>query len=82
MCLPLRVLRSTLTLEEDGTAISGAKLIDNRKVKVADITLCIRFNFKLLGGYEGRSQLIHIEDWKDRPKVKLVSRRVVFVLKV
>ncbi len=63
-----RVLRSTLTLEEDGSAISGAKLVDNRQVAVTDVTFCIRFNFKLLGGFEGRSQLIHIEDWRDRPK--------------
>ncbi len=56
-------------MEEDGTAISGAKVVDGRRVKVTDITFCIRFNFKLLGGYEGRSQLVHIEDWKDQPMV-------------
>ncbi len=65
-----QVFRSKLTLEEDGKAISGAKLVDGRRVKVRDVTFCVRFNFKLLGNYEGRSQLIHIEDWKTEPKVE------------
>ncbi len=63
------MFRSKLTLEEDGKAISGAQLLDDRRVKVTDVTFCIRFNFKLLGNYEGRSQLIHIEDWKTEPMV-------------
>ena len=45
----VRVLQSTLKLSQDGQAISGAKLVDDRSVEVTDLTLCIRFNYKLLG---------------------------------
>ena len=31
-----------------------------------DITLCLRFNFKVLGNY-GDARLITIEDWADEP---------------
>ena len=69
----IRVLKSTLTLEEDGRAISGAKLVEDRLVDVADFSFCLRFNYKLLGGGEGRSQLVHIEDWRPEPKVDLLK---------
>ena len=62
----ITVLRSKLKISEDGQFISGAKLIDNRMVSVEDISFCIRFNYKLLGQYEGRSRLISIADWKDQ----------------
>ena len=71
-CSSLRVLKSTLKLTEDGEAISGAKLEPwegARDVDVTDLTLCIRFNYKLLGDYEGRSRLITIEDWREDEKV-------------
>lgn len=67
----IRVLKSKLKLSEDGKAISGAKLVENKTVKTKDLTLCIRFNYKLLGGYEGRSRLISIEDWRDGDEVRL-----------
>lgn len=67
----ITVLRSKLKIYEDGQFISGAKLIDNRMVSVEDISFCIRFNYKLLGQYEGRSRLISIADWKDQNGVNL-----------
>lgn len=66
----MKVLESTLPMSLDGQAISGARLLDDRKVKVEDISLCMRFNYKLLGGYEGRSRLITIEDWREGPGVR------------
>ncbi len=50
--------------------ISFRLLVDNTiQINVRDITFCIRFNFALLGGWEGRSHLIHIEDWRESPGV-------------
>ena len=34
-----------------------------------DITICIRFNYKRLGGYQGRSSLIRIQDWQNEQQV-------------
>lgn len=65
----VRVLRSTLTLSQDGLAISGAKLRHDELVTVKEFTICIRFNFKLLGGHEGRSRIITIEDWRTNASV-------------
>ena len=59
-----------MDFEDDGKAISGAKLLEDKSADIRDMTLCIRFKFKLLGGYHGRSQLVHIADWKDEPKVR------------
>ena len=67
----VRVLKSQLELADYGKSISGAHLIDNRRISIQDITLCIRFNFKLLGEHNGRSQLIHIQDWKQEPGVNI-----------
>ena len=66
---PLKILRSQLELEDYGKYISGAHLLDNRRVNIKDITLCIRFNFPVLGSTNGRSQLIHIQDFKENPGV-------------
>lgn len=64
----IKVLRSTLSLKDYGDAVSGAKLVPPQdkanNVTAESLTLCIRFNFKLLGTYEGRSRLITIEDWR------------------
>ena len=67
----LKVFRSSIALEDDGKYISGLKLIDERKVNIQDITICLRFNFQLLGSFEGRSRIITIEDWRTDPLVKL-----------
>ena len=51
-------------LDEDGTGISGAKVLDGRKVKIQDLSICMRFNLKLLGPeFDGRSTLINIKEW-------------------
>ncbi len=68
----IRVLTSVVKLEEEGTKISGARLLDDRNVSVKEAAFCMRFNYKLLGGWEERSQLIHIEDWRTGPKVSTV----------
>ena len=60
----IRVLQSLLPMSQDGKAISGATLVDDREVDLTDITYCIRANFKLLGAYEGRSRLISVDDWR------------------
>ncbi len=61
----VRILTSSLKLSEYGDAISGAKLIDDRIVDgLRDVSFCIRFNYKLLGRYEGRSRLITISSWR------------------
>ncbi len=59
----IKVLKSTLEPAMEGTAISGAHLINTKPVKgIKDVTFCIRFNYDILGDWEGISQLIHIED--------------------
>ncbi len=68
-CRGIRVLTSQISLEEEGTAVSGVRLVDDRNVSISDILLCMRFNYKLLGGWEQRSQLMHIEDWRTQPGV-------------
>ncbi len=44
--LAIRVFESLVKLGQDdsgGDSISGAKLIDDRRINITDITLCIRF---------------------------------------
>ena len=41
----------------------GAKLV-GPEVSTEDLTICLRFNLQMLGRHEGRSHLIHIQDWK------------------
>ncbi len=66
----IKVLESTLDLAAKGTAISGAHLVNQDPVDdVKDVTFCIRFNYQMLGSWEGISQLIHIEDWTDGTNV-------------
>ncbi len=67
--LGIRVLRSQVALEDDGRFLSGARLDDDRPVDMEDVTFCVRFNYKLLGRWEQKSQLIHIEDWRTEPGV-------------
>ena len=55
--------------DSDPDAISGARLLDERMVKVTDLTLCIRFNFQLLEYHEGRSRLVTIEDFRTNSTV-------------
>lgn len=69
----VKVLKSRIKLDEEGLTLSGAKLKDARQVNVTDITLCIRFNYKLLGFHEGRSTLITIAEWKNDPEVSEVA---------
>ena len=68
-CNGIEVLKSLLRLEDEGRGLSGARLDDNRTVEMSDVTFCIRFNFKILGRWEQRSQLMHIEDWRPEPMV-------------
>ncbi len=68
-CRGIRVQTSQISLEEEGTAVSGVRLVDDRNVSISDVSLCMRFNYKLLGGWEQRSQLMHIEDWRTQPGV-------------
>ena len=75
----VKVIRSLLDFEHDGKELSGAKLIEDKLVNIEDITICVRFNFKLLGEYHGRSQLVHIADWKDEPKVKLFVGNILIL---
>ena len=74
----MRVLESSDSLEDEtNMTLSGAKLLDRRQVSIRDVTFCIRFNFKLLGGEEkagagttgSRSRLITIEDWRETAEV-------------
>ncbi len=66
----IKVLESTLDLTMEVNAISGAHLINAAPAEeVKDVTFCIRFNYQILGDWEGVSQLIHIEDWRNSSKV-------------
>ncbi len=73
-CESIRVLKSLLLLKNDGQGLSGARLLSERQVDISDVTFCIRFKYKMLGGWEGSSQLMHIEDWREEPKVRTGGR--------
>ncbi len=74
----IKVLESTLDLTMEGTAISGAHLINSAPVEgVKDVTFCIRFNYQILGDWEGVSQLIHIEDWRNDSMVQLSQALII-----
>ncbi|CAM6054348.1 unnamed protein product [Sphagnum tenellum] len=55
--VPIKVMVSTPKLLESYPK-SEARLTDNRIVNITDITMCLRFNFKLLG-----SSLIRVDDY-------------------
>ncbi len=63
----IQVIQSDVKLDDfrEGVAISGAKLLDKRLVKVVDFTICTRFKAKVLGGREGRSYLWTIAEHVD-----------------
>ncbi len=72
----VRVIKSTMTIEEEFTAISGAKLINSppgRRVQVEDFTVCLRFNFQrlysVMRALIRRSRIMEIKDWLDQPGV-------------
>ncbi len=68
----MRVLRSSLTVEQGGrdVALSGARVASDRLVDAEDITFCLRFNYKRLDTvFQGRAALIRIQDWRDQPGV-------------
>ena len=69
----MRVFKSNISLEDDGLFISGLKLVDNRRVSITDFTVCLRFNFQLLGTFEGRSRIITIEDWRETADVNMIT---------
>lgn len=69
----IKVLTSLLRLEDVGEGINGAKLINTLVVNVTDLTICIRFNLKVLGKNEGRSRIITIEDWREDGSVRELS---------
>ena len=47
--------------------------VSDQLVDMEDITMCIRFNYKRLGFYQGRSALIRIQDWRTQPGVKFTE---------
>ena len=72
----MRVLKSSLAMEEDGFGVSGAKLVTDRwsmDVDVKDLTICLRFKYQRLGGHEGRSRLVTIGDWRDDDVVSTIK---------
>ena len=79
-CSHIKVLRSEVKLENYNKELSGAKLLDGRKVSVKDVTFCIRFNYKLLGGYEGKIVLMIPIIYKDKrnsiPKQSMFLKRL------
>ncbi|TRY70496.1 hypothetical protein TCAL_02367 [Tigriopus californicus] len=62
-CGAVKVFRNVLNLT-DPSPVGGASL-RGASVEMVDITMCIRFNFQMLGFYEGKSRLITIEDWRE-----------------
>ena len=67
----LSVFKSSLTLEEHGQKISGAKLNPHHvaAVEAVSVTFCIRFNLKRFGfsndqAHKEQSKVITIEDWR------------------
>ena len=64
----MKVLRSTLELREYGEKFSGATLKDDRLFETKDISICLRFNLKMLGPVGGKSTLVTIADWQSDPE--------------
>lgn len=69
----VRVLTSKVKMSEyenaNGGPYSGAHLEDTSLVKLTDLSLCMRFNYKILGstvvdGKEGRNRLFTIADFR------------------
>ena len=67
----MRVLKSNLTMEQYGSANSGAKLdvgSNGEMAAVEDLSVCIRVNFQGLATTDepnGKSQIVRVADWKD-----------------
>jgi hypothetical protein len=65
----IKILQSKLSQSDYGLSVSGAKLVDDRKVQLQELSICMRFNFKRLSSSQGRSTLIYIHDWMESPEV-------------
>ena len=70
----IKVLKSTIKLTEydpgPGGPISGAHLNSSARVTITDLSLCMRFNYKLLGDIEGvgsesRGRIFTIAKWRN-----------------
>ena len=49
------VIKSKVALEDYNKTLSGAKIVaETLETPPESVTFCIRFNYKLLGGYEGK----------------------------
>ncbi len=75
----IRVLQSTLKLENAHSGLSGAKLNRTDRVSSAmsGLSICLRVNYQRFSAINepvGRSQIVRIADWKEQPEV------IVFIL--
>jgi hypothetical protein len=68
----IRVLTNIVKIEEyDGlTSEGGAHLIDDRQVQVTDISICMRFQYKLVGFIGDKDRLITISSWREKNVVQ------------
>ena len=73
----IRVFTSLVPLTEYGDPLSGAHLISAELTPdLKDVTICLRFNYKLLGiphGLgEGNGRVLTISDWRTNPIVRWI----------
>ncbi len=74
-CASIRILESEIRLDDDraGIAYSGALLVrEGKDAQVGALTICTRFNLKVLGGQERFTNLWMISDPRPQLKVWLI----------
>ncbi len=64
----IQVLESLKKLGDFDPDVSGAKL-EAPAAEIEDLTVCTRFNLKMLGGYEGKVNLWYVADHRNETKV-------------
>ena len=68
--LGIKVLRNTLDIHVP-KPVGGANLANGKDdVSVQDLTICLRFQLKTLGTYEGKATLVQIEDKRESDGVE------------
>ncbi len=70
----IQVLESLKKLGDFDPDVSGAKLeapaaAAAAAAEIKDLTVCTRFNLKMLGGYEGKVNLWYVADHRNETKV-------------
>ncbi len=73
----VRVLESQIKLgnTQEHVAVSGAKLDSDKKVAsdLEGLTICVRFNLKTVGGYDGSTLIWHLTTGSSGQSAETVS---------